>query len=310
MRDTAAREMVVAQRTGASCLWLTSRATWRQVRENIVNNLLGRHALLSIAYHHPLDNYGTYQRLLVLFCMFHTFLAVNASFFGGKGQSVAQDLVITFYTSLFVTPIGIIFPKLYQRAETMRLDEIRAQRAFGDARVKTCCPKSRLLAMFAHLFCMLWKAGAILVTLVYGMQFDLDKRELGSTLRAGGMSVSGRWLIACLLSMTQNFLVNWPVIGMVMITLHTLLARRRVENELRAKAERDAEEAAADEAARSARGGSGGDDGFDPLDEHEIADLDDGSWTRGSALPDSSSRALPAIELHSPTQHRSIHDMA
>ena len=55
------------------------------------------------------------------------------------------------------------------------------------------------------------------------MQFDLDKHLLGATLRAGGMSVSGMWLLACLQSMAVSWLVTAPIVATVMITMHSLL---------------------------------------------------------------------------------------
>ena len=97
------------------------------------------------------------------------------------------------------------------------------------------CSKSRLVLLFAHAFCMLWKAAAILVTLTYGMQFDLDKRALANLTRAGGMSVSGRWLLSCFQTIAINFVIQWPLIAAAAITVATLLARRRIERDLRAQ---------------------------------------------------------------------------
>jgi hypothetical protein len=231
MLATARTEVIVSQRTNNPWFWLQSPQTWKVVKENVINNILGRHPLFSIAYHHPLDNYGTYQRLLVLFCMLYTFLAVNASFFQQGTNTIGSDLVIAFYTSLIVTPVGLIFPGLYHRAEILHAQEIRAAESPGYIRPR--CAMSRLLLFFAHLFCMLWKAGAIFVTLVYGMQFDLDRNAMAMTLRAGGMSVSGRWLLACLESLGINWLLTAPLIASFMITIHTLLARRRIEVDLR-----------------------------------------------------------------------------
>jgi hypothetical protein len=235
MLTVARTEISEAYRSGDDWAWFTSAKTWSLVRSNVVHNILSSHPMFSVLYHHPLDNYSTYQRMLVLFCMLYTVLAVNASFFQQRGSSIGTDVLIAFYTSLIVSPVGLLFPYLFLHGETLHVHEIRESIRSG---VKTsCCSRSRALLIFSHVFCFLWSGGAIFMVLVYAMQFDLDQSALSATIRAGGMSVSARWLIACLQTIAIQWFAYAPVLAAVMITIHTLLARRGIEFELRQQME-------------------------------------------------------------------------
>ena len=53
------------------------------------------------------------QRVCVTFTVLFSFLAANAVFFGRAKVSAEQDLSIAIYSSLFVVPVGVIFPLLF-----------------------------------------------------------------------------------------------------------------------------------------------------------------------------------------------------
>ena len=167
--------------------------------------VLLEHPWLSTFFHNRNDMYTSVQRLGVMFTTLFSSLLANAMFFGQTPTSIESTISISIYSSLVVTPVGIVFPSLFYKAAMLKIrGEKKASFLPGEASrlllQDTTVLVERQLSL-GWVLLLFWVSGATVVTFVYGMQMDLQAPSPGQ------MAVSAGWLLAIFLGMAQSFLL-------------------------------------------------------------------------------------------------------
>jgi hypothetical protein len=184
------------------------------------------HPYLSVYWHRLDDPFSSYQRLFVVFTLLFSFLAINAMFFGQADGSQENALSIAIFSSLIVTPIGVVFPMLFKKAAFMihseREEEAFLKRLNVKLVTKPTSSRGRMLQYFCFFFLALWVSGAIFLCLIYGMQVLLAIHIslfvfISSRLGKSGV-LSDRFFLVWLfcLSLTWILPVPSPIAGLVL----------------------------------------------------------------------------------------------
>ena len=193
--------------------------TWRQnkMMSTYVSEFRHRHLWLSVAFRHPRDRVNSVQRLSIVLAFVLGTMTINAAFFGTN--KIFADLLVIIISSLAVVPATLILMFLFRggscdsRVKTK--EEIaRENLGLGVERVG-CVARSGYKIAWG--LWSVWCMGCVLLSLVYGLQFDLknDDREdeSGATLVAiGAATLTARWLISCGLANLQDIVFNRPLI--------------------------------------------------------------------------------------------------
>jgi hypothetical protein len=210
--------------------WYRDPAWWSVAVKNFTLNFLLNHSYLSVWFHNPTDPYGATHRLAAMMSTLFTALSANAMF-SSSNTTIEVTISIAVYTGLLCVPVSVIFPLLFRKATALIYvvhDELSPQEA-----AELVTTGHRLLYM-TWTFLFLWTSGAILLVLVYAMQFDLNPSNTG-------MSATSSWLLACVISIFQDVAIN----GTMFLTARTFVlaffARFLVDRNLHKKHSRLAE---------------------------------------------------------------------
>lgn len=183
------------------------------LKHAFIRNFRHRHIWLSIAIRHPRDRVNSFERLCIVLALVLGNLAVNAIFFGT--DNTLSDIATAIVSSICVMICTVILLVLFRggscNSKPIPKEDIANPRPIG------CCPKSG--KYIAWCICALWCAGCIMLALVYGLQFDLQTERIRfsriGSFAALESNVSARWVVACIISLAQDFFVNRPLLIVV-----------------------------------------------------------------------------------------------
>jgi hypothetical protein len=213
-----------------------STQRWRQseLASTFVTQFRHRHLWLSVLLRHPRDRVNSVERISIVLALLLGTMAINAAFYGATQRSVAADIVVVLISSLAALPSTTLLLVLFRggscssrvlsKSEVMRkLLKLPSVPGSSDS---GCCPHQGKRLAWA--FWTLWCLGCALLSLVYGLQFDL--REAEASHESSGrfdfvaMGVSRRslkWLVACVFAVLQDILLNRPLLVGVRSVLAT-----------------------------------------------------------------------------------------
>jgi hypothetical protein len=139
-------------------------------------------------------------------------MACNAIFI--TNGSLASTLSVAIYTGLLVVPVYAIFPLLFRHSQSLQRSSLDT--AGSLEALQALAQTGRRLAVIAWMGLALWVAGAVLLVLVYGMQFDLNNETTtASSVVSSTTAVTNSWLYACLITILMDVAFN----GTIFITV-------------------------------------------------------------------------------------------